>query len=186
MINTMIMVSFISPTNNSAIIVACDSLAGCVGSFTITNTPGGGIDILTNTVPDGNSYTQGNMSSITFENCFINPCGTLIFTTTINSELGDVDNQSFTFLLTSIYDQSQDFYIIYPNPSNGNVTVDLDSQAKDVTIKVTDILGKKTYYYNNFKNYSKQNINLTDLSDGSYIINVITETKSLSKIIIIE
>ena len=130
MINTMIMVSFISPSNTSAIIVACDSLAGCVGSFTITNTLGGGIDILTNTVPDGNNYTQGNMSSITFENCFINPCGTLIFTTTINSELGDVDNQSFTFLLTSIVDQSQDFYSIYPNPLIGNVTVDLYSQAK--------------------------------------------------------
>ena len=186
MINTMIMVSFISPSNNSAIIVACDSLAGCVGSFTITNTPGGGIDILTNTVPDGNNYTQGNMSSITFENCFLNPCGTLTFTTTINSELGDVDNQSFTFLLTSINDRTQDFYSIYPNPSNGNITVDLYSPAKDVSIKVTDMLGKKTYYYNNFKNYSKQNINLTGISDGSYIIKVVTETKSLSKIIIID
>ena len=121
------------------------------------------------------------MSSITFENCFINPCGTLIFTTTINSELGDVDNQSFTFLLTSIVDQSQDFYSIYPNPSNGNVTVDLYSQAKDISIKVTDILGKKTYYHNNFKNYSKQNINLSDLSDGLYIINVVTETKKFIK-----
>ena len=182
----MIMVSFRSPSNNSAIIVACDSLAGCIGSFTITNTPGGGIDILTNTVPDGNNYTQGNMSSITCENWFINPCGTLTFTTTINSELGDVDNQSFTFLLTSINDRTQDFYSIYPNPSNGNITVDLYSPAKDVSIKVTDILGKKTYYYNNFKNYSKQNVNLTGISDGSYIIKVVTETKSLSKIIIID
>ena len=186
MINTMIMVSFISPTNNSAIIVACDSLSGCIGSFTITNTVGGGIDILTSTVPDGNNYTQGNMSSITFENCFINPCGSLIFSTTINSELGDVDNQSFTFLLTSLDNQIQDFYNIYPNPSNGNVTVDLYSQAKDVTIKVTDILGKKIYYHNNFQNYSKQNINLTNLSKGSYIINVMTETKNLSKVIIID
>ena len=50
------------------------------------------------------------MSSITFENCFINPCGTLTFTTTINSELGDVDNQSFTFLLTS-NDQDKIFIV---------------------------------------------------------------------------
>ena len=64
--------------------------------------------------------------------------------------------------------------------------MDLYSPAKDVSIKVTDILGKKTYYYNNFKNYSKQNINLTGISDGSYIIKVVTETKSLSKIIIID
>ncbi len=186
MINTMIMVSFISPNNNSAIIVACDSIAGCVGSFTISNTIGGGIDILTNTVPDGNNYTQGNMSSITFENCFINPCGTLIFTTTINSELGDVDNQTFTFLLTNIYDQNQDFYSIYPNPSNGIVTLDLYSQAKDINIQVTDILGKNIYYNNSFRNFLKKKINLTDLPDGLYIINVVIDTKILSKIIIID
>jgi hypothetical protein len=126
------------------------------------------------------------MSSITFENCFINPCGTLIFTTTINSELGDVDIQTFTFLLTNIYDQNQDFYSIYPNPSNGIVTLDLYSQAKDINIQVTDILGKNIYYNNSFRNFLKKKINLTDLPDGLYIINVVTETEILSKIIIID
>ena len=71
-----------------AIIIACDSLQGCLGTFTISNT-WRGVSIFANAVFDGNNYTSGNMSSITFENLFINPCGILTFTTSINSELGN-------------------------------------------------------------------------------------------------
>ena len=49
-------------------------------------------------IPDGNNVTSGNSQSVTFTNVFFNPgAGTLTFTTTINSELGDVDVQSFPF-----------------------------------------------------------------------------------------
>ena len=101
MINTYLMVSLVVNTNQ-AIICANDSVLGCIGSFTINNNPGSGIYILTNTVPDGNNYTLGNMSSVTFMNCFINPCTPFSFEATINSELGDVYNETFWFGITSL------------------------------------------------------------------------------------
>ena len=80
-------------SSSQAIISPCSWANGCLGSFTITNSANGGIEMLSQTVPDGNNSTLGNMSSITFENLFVNPCTPLIFTSIINSELGDVDSQ---------------------------------------------------------------------------------------------
>jgi hypothetical protein len=125
-LNTYIMVSYII-NSSQAIIVACDSLQGCLGTFTISNTPGGGVSIFANSVFDGNNYTSGNMSSITFENCFINPCGLLSFTTTINSELGDTDIQIFDYILTSLTKVN-----------------DIESMTNDkVLIRVVDILSRE-------------------------------------------
>jgi hypothetical protein len=67
------------------------------------------------------------MSSITFENCFINPCGLLSFTTTVNSELGDTDIQIFDYILSSITKIN-----------------DFESIANDrVLIRVIDILSRE-------------------------------------------
>ena len=113
-LNTYIMVSQVV-NSTQAIIIACDSLQGCLGTFTISNTSGGGVSIFANAVFDGNNYTSGNMSSITFENLFINPCGILTFTTSINSELGqtDVQNFDYTFLVLS----SNNEFLDLPNKS---------------------------------------------------------------------
>jgi hypothetical protein len=125
-LNTFIMVSYVV-NSSQAIIVACDSLQGCLGTFTISNTAGGGVSIFANSVFDGNNYTSGNMSSITFENCFINPCGLLSFTTTINSEFGDTDIQIFDYILTSVTKVS-----------------DIESIDNDrVLIRVVDILSRE-------------------------------------------
>ena len=113
-LNTYIMVSQVV-NSTQAIIIACDSLQGCLGTFTISNISGGGVSIFANAVFDGNNYTSGNMSSITFENLFINPCGILTFTTSINSELGqtDVQNFDYTFLVLS----SNNEFLDLPNKS---------------------------------------------------------------------
>ena len=125
-LNTYIMVSYVI-NSSQAIIVACDSLQGCLGTFTISNTPGGGVSIFANSVFDGNNYTSGNMSSITFENCFINPCGLLSFTTSINSEFGDTDVQIFDYTLTSLTKVN-----------------DIESMTNDkVLIRVVDILSRE-------------------------------------------
>ena len=136
-LNTYIMVSLII-NNNQAIVVACDSLQGCVGSFTINNTPGGGVSILANTVFDGNNYTDGNMSSITFENCFVNPCGLFSFTTTINSELGETDLQVFDYTITPVDDFSPSVSVVLSSTycdslSDLTITVSQDSGEVDMS-----------------------------------------------------
>ena len=93
--NTTLIVNSL-PSSNQAIIQSIDIVSGFVlGTFTITNsTPG--VSIAVQSVPDNNNVTSGNSQSITFSNVFINPpAGILTFTSTINSELGDVDVQTF-------------------------------------------------------------------------------------------
>ena len=125
-LNTYIMVSQVV-NSSQAIITACDSLQGCLGTFTISNTSGGGVSIFANAIFDGNNYTSGNMSSITFENLFINPCGILTFTTSINSELGQTDVQSFDFTLSVL--SSNNNFLEIPNKS---------------LVRIVDLLGRNT------------------------------------------
>jgi len=67
------------------------------------------------------------MSSITFENLFINPCGILTFTTSINSELGQTDIQSFDFTLSVL--SSNNNFLQIPNKS---------------LVRIVDLLGRNT------------------------------------------
>ena len=47
--------------------------------------------------------TSGNSQTVIFNNIFINPpSSVLTFTTIINSELGDVDTQTFSFNITCL------------------------------------------------------------------------------------
>ena len=95
--NTALIVSSI-PSSTQAIIQSIDLATGVIlGDFTISNTALG-VLIFAQTVPDNNNYTSGNTQSATFFNVFVNPqATTLTFTSTIDSELGDVDVQSTSF-----------------------------------------------------------------------------------------
>jgi hypothetical protein len=100
--NTDLFVSSIISVNQ-AIVQAKDVNTGLVlGTFTISNS-NPGVSIIANSVPDGNNVTNGNSQSITFIGVFLNPTqGTLVFTSTINSETGDVDVQSFPFSIVCL------------------------------------------------------------------------------------
>ena len=77
-----------------------DSLGNILGTFAVTNIIGGGVDILATSPPDGNSSTNGYVSTATFNSLFVNPNTTYLnFTTTITSELGVVDVQSLSYLI---------------------------------------------------------------------------------------
>ncbi len=100
--NTVLIVSSII-SSNQAIIQSINTVTGLsIGTFTISNV-NGGISIIAQSVPDNNNVTSGNSQSVTFNNIFINPAsGILTFTSTINSELGDVDLQSFPFTIVCL------------------------------------------------------------------------------------
>ena len=94
--NTTLIVNSL-PSSSQAIIQSIDIVSGFVlGTFTVSNsTPG--VNITVQSPADNNNVTSGNSQSITFSNVFVNPpAGILTFTSTINSELGDVDVQSFS------------------------------------------------------------------------------------------
>tara|TARA_B100000575_G_scaffold198065_1_gene160241 strand:- start:2586 stop:3683 length:1098 start_codon:yes stop_codon:yes gene_type:complete len=90
-------------SNNAAVIAMNNDSTGVIdGSFIIENDIDG-IKIV-NTVPsDGNFYTTGNSSDVTFYNLFLNPPpGNLNFFTSIQSELGDNDNQNIDFTISCL------------------------------------------------------------------------------------
>ncbi len=99
-------------TSDQAIVNAVEHGTGQVlGSFTISNS-NPGINISAQSIADGNNVTSGNYASVGFYGVFVNPgAGALIFTSTINSDLGDQDIQSQVFNINcvSAYDCNGDF-----------------------------------------------------------------------------
>ena len=94
--NTTLIVNSL-PSSNQAIIQSIDLGTGFVlGTFTVSNSIPG-VSITVQSPADNNNVTSGNTQWITFSNVFINPpAGILTFTSTINSELGDIDVQTFS------------------------------------------------------------------------------------------
>ena len=95
--NTVLIVNSVL-SSNQAIIQSKDIVTGLIlGTFTISNA-NPGVNIVAQSIPDNNNVTSGNSQSVTFSNVFVNPGqSTLTFTSTINSELGDIDVQNFPF-----------------------------------------------------------------------------------------
>jgi hypothetical protein len=188
-INTFLIVSSII-SSSQAIISPCSWVNGCLGSFTITNSLTGGIEILSQSVPDGNNFTEGNMSSITFQNLFVNPCVPLIFTSIINSELGDVDTQTITFYPTSLinyYDISD--VSIYPNPSDNIFNVEFTSiLRKDIQLRIINSNGDVIYidYIKNHIGKYNNSISLEKYSKGIYLFEVQSNDKIVSKKLILQ
>ena len=137
-INSTLIVGTTSPYST---IVLSISNSGILGSFTLRNLSGGGIEI-TATSPggDGNSTTGGFTSNATFVNLFNNPSvSVLIFSSTITSELGDVDNQSSVEFL-SCADFSPSVNITLSNNDCGlltDVSIDVSQDSGEVDMSST-------------------------------------------------
>ena len=116
--NTQLVISTIILSSNQIIVQSQDINTGLVlGSFTVTNTMPG-VSISAQTIPDGNNVTSGNSQTVVFDNIFVNPnASNLVFTSTINSEVGDQDIQTFSFSITCLCS---------PNSSTTNI-IECDS-----------------------------------------------------------
>ena len=131
---------------------------------------GGGINIVSSSIPDGNNFTSGNMSSVFFDNVFINPCIPLVFTSNIDSEFGDVTMATFNFVTTNLSVLNLDAVRIYPNPVKDRFVVAFNSKVTNLSLSIYDILGKNIYYQNQFYNIISKEIILDNIQNGSYLI----------------
>ena len=102
--NTSLIVSNII-SSSEIIVEAIDQLTGlALGTFSITNLPVSGVEIIAVSPGDGNFFTNGNSSIITFSNVFLNSSSGLItFNSNITSELDDIYIQSSSFIIGSLY-----------------------------------------------------------------------------------
>lgn len=64
---------------------------------------------------------------------------------------------------------------IFPNPSNGDVSIRFNNTvSSDVTIEVTNLVGQVVYssVETSISGSNSFNLNLTDLTDGQYIVRI--------------
>ncbi len=82
---------------------------------------------------------------------------------------------------------SPDYIEIYPNPNNGSFSVELfKTHRNKLTLSVYDINGRLCYKHNGlFDQTSIERIELTNLPDGFYIVNIQGDSFSVNKKIII-
>ena len=184
-LNTYLVVSSIlSP--NDAIIQAVDSLSGNLGTFAISNQTSGGINIIANSVPDGNNSTMGNSSMVTFNNVFINPCVPLVFTSTINSELGDIFISTINFTLSHMEEIVGHAFSFYPNPVSNELYIDFDKVISHAVIKIVDAAGRHTHLVLDIYNTQRHSFSVSELNPGFYLLTIRIDTLDYSKVLIIE
>ncbi|MEZ4937775.1 MAG: T9SS type A sorting domain-containing protein [Crocinitomicaceae bacterium] len=72
---------------------------------------------------------------------------------------------------------------VFPNPSKGEFTIELDQGFKDIIIEVRDLLGKLVYTSNNSGRIHSVN---TNLKGGIYFVHCIVQGKVRTKKIVLE
>lgn len=65
---------------------------------------------------------------------------------------------------------------LYPNPNNGTFSINLPVKINNVSLHIYDSTGKKIYEFVNY--YSGTPIQINDISQGLYFINVSTDLTS--------
>jgi hypothetical protein len=137
------------------------------GYFTIEN-ESTGIKIVNVSPNDGNSYTSGNYSEITFYDLFMNPGpGVLEFYATIPSELSDLYDDQIDFIIGCVAIEEFLLPTIYPNPTDGVLNIDLEGTKN---ISLMNVTGQKVL---ELKTSSRQ-IDVSSLASGVYFLEVQT------------
>ncbi|WP_281924664.1 zinc-dependent metalloprotease [Flavobacterium collinsii] len=103
---------------------------------------------------------------------------------TINSASLNICNQTFTL---GEIDLENVAFTLYPNPNKGSFTIQFSSDSINrVQVYVHDILGKQVYFNSYDKTpYFNQNIQLSGVSSGMYLVTVIDgDRRTVKKIIV--
>jgi endonuclease I len=69
---------------------------------------------------------------------------------------------------------------LYPNPSNGEFTIDFEDSKEDVSVEIYSMIGQQI-----FQKDTTSKITISDLQSGIYFVKISKEEKSITKRIII-
>jgi len=89
-----------------------------------------------------------------------------------------------TVAFTGINEHAFSNLSVGPNPANDFLNFTLGNISTDITIDIIDITGR-TVITRSYKNVSQEAINVSDISNGSYIVRFTSENGSMHKNIII-
>jgi hypothetical protein len=73
--------------------------------------------------------------------------------------------------------EDQDEILIYPNPSDGYLTISTNGQLEKITMEIFDISGRKHTTFD-YQHFSQERIDLTALPKGIYFIKLVTGNKT--------
>lgn len=76
--------------------------------------------------------------------------------------------------------QNENLLSIYPNPASENITINFSSTSKNISIKIFDATGRLVKNMENVKS-GKNTINVSELENGLYLINVNDGRSSVTK-----
>ena len=148
------------------------------------NHPNGGV----NSTKRPYSY---NLSTFGFGG--LTPQSNMIFRIVFQSDAGEVHEgvviDNFVITGTKVLANQQNIFetfSVVPNPSNGFVTIELNTTDK-VNLTLFDVRGRKVFENNYITNGSvfNQEINFGSLEKGIYLLNVLSDGKQATKKIII-
>jgi hypothetical protein len=83
---------------------------------------------------------------------------------------------------TSVEDIFSEGFLVYPNPTNSDITIEFESSTtSEIKIGVYNTLGQEIFNkeISSFSGKFKEKINLGDYSEGVYIVNIISDTGKL-------
>lgn len=127
---------------------------------------------------NGTSYSWSD--GATTMTTVVTPSATTVYTITATGNGCSAD--AYVTVTVSncngIKDLASDEISIFPNPTNGNVTISVPASVEgNVSVEVYDAIGKLTIKENITNNMS--NVNLSKLEDGMYMFKIINNNKTI-------
>ncbi len=94
-----------------------------------------------------------------------------------------VDELAFTGNVTGLVDfNSKENFCLFPNPSSNKINIDLSSlKDKTAQIIIFDMQGNLMIDYHNITPNSVNIIDISELAQGNYVINIVTHEGLMSK-----
>lgn len=117
--------------------------------------------------------------------------GSFVFANSNGATSGDqvkLSNMSVTENLTTAIAEvtkTDDDWNVYPNPANDKLFIkSVNGDTKITSISITDVTGKLIKIINNYEVFQTEYLDITDLTKGVYVLNIVTETGVVTKKII--
>ena len=83
--------------------------------------------------------------------------------------------------------ESKNIVSLFPNPTSGALNLKPNYPLKDVDIYLVDFSGKEVLRLENISIMDQYDLNLTSLSAGIYMLNIILEdSKQVEKVVLID
>ena len=81
---------------------------------------------------------------------------------------------------TSVQDSKRDLIVMFPNPTNGLVKIDLPHDSRELYLKVHNSIGQEILSYENLNNTEIKEIDLSNFSQGFYHFSIFENNNKLS------